>query len=506
MQTPVPACAIWVGCRFWAIRAVLLLALAVPEVSLATDFTDEESPPPVPPPEDLIPAQPKRPKPPRPPSADWAEWNNVSGFRGHSECRRINEKRVDNSTSVEGGYQEDISNGTFEFTRDSGGSFVLVSGQIAASHFAISAADRWDYHGKGGSYATMAGPSEEFGVTLDLKRGTWYFYAHGHLLQPYDYYWWLAARSWIGSSWKPDNRGPYSEKKKESAHFSTHGILPTGQPTALNGTWSVHTGTMRTGKSDLEGRVMLFPEYKDVEVVVEIEGTMPGGKTVPYAEWLPRGTPAGAAGSRLKVKAHLQMKDGSRFTAKVDNFSFQLNNTSREPGVCLNYPRISPPAGGTPAAPDLKFAPGGETDAERQQIDVLPFDDGAAHPYAETRIDCFDFGGWSDLTVTAELADGRIITGHLKGDLSAIVMPLPKRSGGSLIADAWKSAHSTTASDADDSEKLPNAGQEPGDGFTLYEEYRGFMENGRHLEGDPQKIDFFVRNYVGGDARPGIEL
>ncbi len=251
--------------------------------------------------------------------------------------------------------------------------------------------------------------------------------------------------------------------------------------------------------------MFLVPEYKDVELVVEVEGLMYGGQKVPYEKWIPRGSPSGAAGSHLVVKARLQATDGGAVKARVDRFSFRLEDTSREPGVCMNFPRVRAPTPEKPATFDLKFAPSGTTDAGRQAIELPPLQDDPDHPHAEAHVDCFDYGAWSSLSVTAALADGRTITGHLKGDPAAIVIPLPKRSGGSLIADAWKEEHGVSAGDADDPEKLPSAGKEPGDGFTLYEEYRGFVENGKHLSGDPKKIDFFVRNYIGGDAVPGIE-
>ena len=214
-----------------------------------------------------------------------------------------------------------------------------------------------------------------------------------------------------------------------------------------------------------------------------------------------------AAGSHLKIKARLQSEDGGAVRAKVEVFTFALVETSREPGVCMNYPLLSAAAAGRTGAPDMKFLPTGGTDADRQELELPPALDDPDHPHAEAQVDCFDFGAWSDLWVTAELADGRSITGHLKGDPAAIMMPLPKRTGASCIADAWKEQHGlTTAGDNDDAETLPSAGKVPGDGFTLYEEYRGFVENVRHFRGDPKKIDFFVRNYIGGDAQAGIDL
>ena len=61
-------------------------------------------------------------------------------------------------------------------------------------------------------------------------------------------------------------------------------------------------------------------------------------------------------------------------------------------------------------------------------------------------------------------------------------------------------------SDEDDSENGPAGDSSPGDGFSLYEEYRGFQADGQHVCGHPKKMDFFVRNYIGADARPGIDL
>src|SRR5207248_561996 len=49
------------------------------------------------------------------------------------------------------------------------------------------------------------------------------------------------------------------------------------------------------------------------------------------------------------------------------------------------------------------------------------------HPSAEAQVDCFDYGAWSDFRVTAEMADGRSITGHFNGDRTAHVIPLSNR-------------------------------------------------------------------------------
>lgn len=116
-----------------------------------------------------------------------------------------------------------------------------------------------------------------------------------------------------------------------------------------------------------------------------------------------------------------------------------------------------------------------------------------------------DWGGWGTLNITTTIA-GKEFKAHFPNDEETDIL-LPKRQKGSFIADSWKTAHNIALDtpDSDDSETDPvGAPGCTGDGLTLYEEYRGFMEKGKHIEGDVQKKDFFVQNIGGGDMKPGI--
>ncbi|HEX2854746.1 MAG TPA: hypothetical protein VHO24_16055 [Opitutaceae bacterium] len=246
-------------------------------------------------------------------------------------------------------------------------------------------------------------------------------------------------------------------------------------------------------------RVILCPLYDDLELEVTIDG---------YETWRPEGSIATPAkpGNSLVARATVKSKTGGVKTLPdVRRFKFQLLDTSREPGICLNWPlkakdedydlRLTAERGGKLSDKDQKLIVTEKMTDEKQQ------------PYAETKIDSYDFGGRATLLVVCELEDGRELMGVVKGAKGEDgLVRLPKMEGPDWIAEAWRKEKKAEKLPAlDDNEEVKEQ-EHKGDGFTLYEEYRGWVEQGKHIEGDPEKKDFFVRNTIGADAKGGIAL
>jgi hypothetical protein len=249
------------------------------------------------------------------------------------------------------------------------------------------------------------------------------------------------------------------------------------------------------------GRIEFWPEYDDYTLEVRIDD---------YADWRPLGQVAqpGKPGNNLTAKATVLPK-GDAAPPQVRAIRFQLLDVSREPGVCLNWP-----LGASDRDPDLRLAATPESSGSLSKEDQLfevtePLVDELRRPYALARIDSYDFGARATLRVTAELLDGRELVGEFvakDGEAAQDLIRLPNMAGPDWIAAAWKRENGVTElPDTDDSEKVDGQVYD-GDGFTLYEEYRGWMEGGKRIEGDPKRKDFFVLNLIGADARKGIEL
>jgi hypothetical protein len=246
-------------------------------------------------------------------------------------------------------------------------------------------------------------------------------------------------------------------------------------------------------------RIILFPVYDDLELEVTIEG---------YATWRPEGSieKPQEPGNSLVARATLKSKKGNvKELPAVKRFRFELLDTSREPGICLNWPlkakdedydlRLTAENGGKLSEMDQKLVVTDVPKDEKEQ------------PYAETKINSYDFGGRATLQVICELEDGRELLGVIKDEKGEQdLVRLPKMDGPDWVAENWRKEKKAEKLPAiDDTEKVD--GQEyKGDGFTLYEEYRGWVEKGKHIEGDPLKKDFFVRNTIGADAKGGIAL
>ncbi|HUR54587.1 MAG TPA: hypothetical protein VMZ71_10670, partial [Gemmataceae bacterium] len=231
-----------------------------------------------------------------------------------------------------------------------------------------------------------------------------------------------------------------------------------------------------------------------LEVIVEAKD---------YEAWTPAATAdEKRAGRFMDVSARLQRVDGKPPAHKAKRFVFELEKVSNEPGVCMNWP----PAGKALDTFDLAFEKGVcglpvVADEKGQRARTA---DGE-HLACAAKVSCFDWGAFGQLKVTAEMDDGERIVGHLDGRPGETRLLIPRRAPGSNVARSWKeSAGVADLADDDDSEKV--AGKATGDGFTLYEEYRGFVEDGRYVKCEPKRVDFFVRNSIGGDAVPGIEL
>ena len=246
----------------------------------------------------------------------------------------------------------------------------------------------------------------------------------------------------------------------------------------------------------------LTPQVEELEVVVQPEG---------YAEWTPEGNlkQPDQRGNTNRLSARLQKKGGGVPTARATRFDFELLNVSAEPGVCMNFPIVSPST-----QPDLKFEfdlnqpedSGGDTVIVTDDV-VGVFADQQGVLTAQAMVSSFDFGAYGEIRVTAYVSGRDPIVGYLKGDPQKRAnVPLPKCQPGSHIADIWKERWgvSNLADEADD-EDFPEGDEHPGDGYTLYEEYRGFCENRDHVRLIPLRKELFIRNEL-EDGRVVAEI
>lgn len=217
-----------------------------------------------------------------------------------------------------------------------------------------------------------------------------------------------------------------------------------------------------------------------------------------YATWLPTTTPDCRPGRPLVVAAELVTVDGGTPRVAVESFEWELLKTSREPGVALNWPLD---------AKDQRYdldldAEGGffQREDENQRL-VRAVQSGHRD---SVKVLPYDWGAWSWLRVTAVTADGRRILGRVRGDPDS-GLRIPMRAADSKIADVWRQRTGCSA-DALDDDAEPVGDGNVGDGYSNYEEYRGFVMAGGHIRTAPKQKELFVRNRVGAKLLPGVFL
>ena len=223
-------------------------------------------------------------------------------------------------------------------------------------------------------------------------------------------------------------------------------------------------------------------------------------KTSALQNWRPTAGAGGGPGQSVGVTAKLQATGGGPTNVVAAYFIWELTKSSKEPGYAMNAPVANPNQDF-----DLKLEGDGLilTDANAQKGQTKPGE------YTDTTVTVtpYDWGAFGTIKVTAYLPDGSTLVGHLDGDTAQQNVRLPLRGEQSLIADVWKQNNGVAGlADVNDNETDPVGDGHPGDGLTLYEEYRGFIIDGQHVEGNPKKKDYFVLNTAGAFFMGGIRL
>jgi hypothetical protein len=233
------------------------------------------------------------------------------------------------------------------------------------------------------------------------------------------------------------------------------------------------------------------------ELVVDVE-------VVEYADWRPEGSlVANTAGNHIEVKATLRQANGGPPRELALNFTFELVEVSKIPGVAMNFPPPPYPRN----EPDLQFDPLVNPDMLLTPSDysTAKTPDGE-YDSSSVAVGAYDWGAHGILLVTARMKNGRQIVGRLKGTTETRIR-LPKRGPSSFIADAWKEDEKVTSQPDDFDEEGPaDIDGHTGDGLTLFEEYRGFIIDGEWTSGAPTNRDLFIYNRVGDDVVPGFGI
>jgi hypothetical protein len=434
-------------------------------------------------------------------------WSTVAGFHGHYECVKTHDRDTKAPANAPAGWRdwshEELS-ATADFDLElpadfdpdnSSREYLTTRSLVQGTYHAES--DNQFFGGertRSDQTGSFSAPAADIKLTID-PRGKWSFSALGRLAQDYDVVHTQNAHLRHDNHYV-DTSDSETHQSNTYADADIHGVLPAKAGPLVGS--DVHEETYDTWSvSRRNCRVVLTP-YGESDLVLEVESPA-------YNNWRPSASVAndGSAGpgTAIEFTATLKRKSGKPAGVAIDKIVWELIDTSKEPGIAINYPNLPP---GVSDGFDLRFEPLPRqvgTGPDLQQVSSEVVDNGPDR----ARIVPLDWGGWSVLKVAAYVHDGPVVIGRYKGSSDDDVR-LPKRSADSFIADAWKRDSGAKGAENADEDDAPMGDGVNGDGLTLYEEYRGWYERGAHRSGDPKVKDYFVYNEAGETGRDGMRV
>ena len=192
----------------------------------------------------------------------------------------------------------------------------------------------------------------------------------------------------------------------------------------------------------------------------------------------------------IKIKAYLKGKEKSPV-----HWRFTLYDLTTETDVCVNCDKLS---GDALFDPDLEFDESANSGKfkkpERVGNNSWVIETSKPVEKITVVVKATDYGAWGKLKAEAEFSDDSWVEAKVEDKNEyRITIPYDEEGGLNYIADQWEKNNKLTLgqSPKTDDEDSPHSDYE-GDGFTLYEEYRGFSVKGYWSRTSPKDKDLFV--------------
>ncbi len=240
-----------------------------------------------------------------------------------------------------------------------------------------------------------------------------------------------------------------------------------------------------SNESDLriQGSLVLRGKRKPVEAMM----TPPEG----FEKWMPQADAAeNTPGNGFKVDVKIHVKDQpEEEPTQTAKFKFELIGTSKEKGICNNYP-----VNGNTGDFDLKISKEANPELTVSE-DGQSAESKAELKYSGVYLNAYDWGAYGKLKITAVLDDGQEVIAYIEGNKEKRQLKIPADENDNYVADAWEKEkgifEKNYGPDWDD-DSQPAGQRRNGDGYTLYEEYRGFQTKAGYSRTSPLKKDLFI--------------
>ena len=206
-------------------------------------------------------------------------------------------------------------------------------------------------------------------------------------------------------------------------------------------------------------------------------------------EWLPDGSPSGDA-APLEITARIQERPEATTEGK---FRFTLDEVTREPGYALNAGEKDD------ISPDLEFAadqPGFTAPMPTGTSEAWEIETTELVNETTVMIRARDYGAWAKLRCEVNI-DG--VWHKCETERGKDYITIPHDTDEDRIADLWEDEYGVRDQDeVADLDSKPEDQRSAGDGISLYEEYRGFVNvDGEHQRLHPDIKTLFVRDQDG---------